>query len=146
MAILSQIIFALLLGAAVWFFTKRVRFIRRNIFLGRKEKLNDNPAARWKQMALVAIGQSKMVVRPIAGLLHIVVYAGFILINIEVLEIIIDGLAGTHRIFMEPLGKLYSIAISFFEVLAVAVLLACVVFLFRRNVLKIKRFRSSDLN
>jgi hypothetical protein len=83
MAFISQIIFALLLGTAIWFFTKRVGFIRRNILLGKDLKLNDNPAARWKQMFLVALGQSKMVVKPIPGILHIIVYAGFILINIE---------------------------------------------------------------
>lgn len=145
MAIVSQIIFALLLGLAVWFFAKRVRFIRRNIFLGRDLKLNDQKSLRWKQMALVAIGQSKMVVRPIAGILHIFVYLGFILINIEILEIIVDGLLGTHRIFMAPLGALYTLAVGFFEVLALLVLAACVVFLFRRNVVKLKRFQSTDL-
>ncbi len=145
MAIVSQIIFALLLGLAVWFFTKRVRFIRRNIFLGRDLKLNDQKNLRWKQMALVAIGQSKMVVRPIAGILHIFVYLGFILINIEILEIIVDGLLGTHRIFMAPLGALYTVAVGFFEILALLVLAACVVFLLRRNVVKLKRFQSTDL-
>lgn len=145
MAIVSQIIFALLLGLAVWFFAKRVRFIRRNIFLGRDLKLNDQKSLRWKQMALVAIGQSKMVVRPIAGILHIFVYLGFILINIEILEIIVDGLLGTHRIFMAPLGALYTLAVGFFEVLALLVLAACVVFLLRRNVVKLKRFQSTDL-
>lgn len=141
---LSQIIFALCLGVAVWFFAGRVKFIRRNILLGRDIDLSDNPAARWKQMLLVAIGQSKMVVRPVAGFFHILVYAGFILINIEVLEILIDGLAGTHRVF-SFLGGLYNVAIGFFEILALGVLVACVVFLIRRNLLNIGRFQSPEL-
>lgn len=144
MAILSQIIFALMLGLAVWLFAKRVRFIRRNILLGRDIKLNDNPAARWKQMALVALGQSKMVKRPVAGIFHVFVYVGFILINIEVLEILIDGVAGTHRIFAF-LGPLYNLAIGFFEVLALAVLVGCAAFLIRRHVLKLSRFTKPEM-
>ena len=144
MAFISQIIFALLLGTAIWFFTKRVGFIRRNILLGKDLKLNDNPAARWKQMFLVALGQSKMVVRPIPGILHIIVYAGFILINIEVVEILIDGLFGTHRV-LAFFGPIYNIAIGFFEILALGVLVACVIFLVRRYVLKIGRFQSPEL-
>jgi ferredoxin len=144
MAFISQIIFALLLGTAIWFFTKRVGFIRRNILLGKDLKLNDNPAARWKQMFLVALGQSKMVVKPIPGILHIIVYAGFILINIEVVEILIDGLFGTHRV-LAFFGPIYNIAIGFFEILALGVLVACVIFLLRRYVLKIGRFQSPEL-
>jgi ferredoxin len=144
MAFISQIIFALLLGTAIWFFTKRVGFIRRNILLGKDLKLNDNPAARWKQMFLVALGQSKMVVKPIPGILHIIVYAGFILINIEVVEILIDGLFGTHRV-LAFFGPIYNIAIGFFEILALGVLVACVIFLVRRYVLKIGRFQSPEL-
>lgn len=141
---ISQILFAVLLGVAVWFFAGRVKFIRRNILLGRDIDLSDNPAARWKQMLLVAIGQSKMVVRPVAGFFHLLVYAGFILINIEVLEILIDGLAGTHRVF-SVLGGLYNLAIGFFEILALGVLVACVIFLIRRHTLKIGRFQSPEL-
>lgn len=144
MAIAAQIIFALMLGTAVFLFSRRVYKIRRNIFLGRKLKLNDNPAARWKQMALVALGQSKMVKRPVAGILHIFVYAGFVLINIEVLEILIDGLAGTHRV-LAFIGPLYNYAIGFFELLALAVLLGCVVFLTRRHLSKLPRLNSPDL-
>lgn len=97
MGILSQVIFALILGVGSWIFAGRVKFIRRNIFLGKKLDLSDNPTARWKQMAWVAMGQSKMVKRPVAGFFHILIYVGFVLINIEVLEILIDGLLGTHR-------------------------------------------------
>ncbi|MBL7810799.1 MAG: (Fe-S)-binding protein [Bacteroidetes bacterium] len=144
MALLSQILFTAMLLAAGWLFAKRVRTIRRNILLGRDIDLSDNPGARWKQMALVAIGQSKMVVRPVAGILHILVYAGFVLINIEVLEILIDGVAGTHRIFAF-MGPLYDYAIGFFEILALGVLVGCIIFLFRRHGLKLKRLSNPDL-
>lgn len=144
MAILSQILFALVLGIATWLFARKVIFIRRNILLGRDIDLSDNPAARWKQMALVALGQSKMVRRPIAGIFHIFVYVGFVLINIEVLEILIDGLAGTHRVF-SFLGPIYNIAIGFFEILALLVLVGCLVFLARRHVLKLGRFRKPEM-
>ena len=96
MGILSQVIFALILGVGSWIFAGRVKFIRRNIFLGKKLDLSDNPAARWKQMAWVAMGQSKMVKRPVAGFFHILIYVGFVLINIEVLEILIDGLFNVY--------------------------------------------------
>ncbi len=136
---ISNIIFLLILGAGSYFFAKKVGEIRRNILLGRDEKRNDRPAERWKLMALVAIGQSKMVKHPIAGFFHIVIYVGFIIINIEVLEIIIDGIFGTHRI-LSFLGSFYDFLIGSFEWLAIGVLLACIIFLIRRNILKLKRF------
>lgn len=141
----SNLIFLVALGTAIYFFSKNVKKIRRNISLGREEDRTDQPALRWKTMALVALGQSKMTVNPVAGFFHIVIYAGFVLINIEVLEILIDGLLGTHRIFASPLGDLYTLAINFFEILAVAVIVACVVFLWRRNVMKIKRFHKPEM-
>jgi heterodisulfide reductase subunit C len=113
--------------------------------LGHDVNRTDNPSARWKNMAMIALGQSKMVKRPIAGFLHIIVYVGFIIINLEVLEIIIDGLFGTHRVF-SFLGGFYGVLIGSFEVLAVLVLLAVAAFWIRRNVIKLKRFASSDLN
>ncbi len=100
--------------------------------------------ARWMQMAKVALGQSKMVTRPVAGIMHIFIYAGFIIINIEVLEIIVDGIFGTHRVFA-PLGWLYDFLIGSFEILAASVLVACIVFLARRNVLKLKRFHQREM-
>lgn len=137
---LSNIIFILaLLGASAWF-TINLRKIISNINLGKDLDRTDRKSERWKQMLLIAIGQSRMVIKPISGLMHIAVYAGFIIINIEVLEIIIDGVFGTHRIFAEPLGALYDVLIASFEVLALLVLLACVIFLIRRNILHIKRF------
>lgn len=144
MPFLSQIIFALVLATATWIFAGKVRFIRRNILLGRDIDLSDNPAARWKQMIWVALGQSKMVKRPVAGVLHILVYAGFILINIEVLEILIDGLTGTHRI-LSVFGSLYNVAIGFFEILALAVLLGCAIFLIRRFGIRLSRFHKPEM-
>ena len=136
---ISGIIFILILAAAIYFFSKKVGEIRRNILLGRDEKRNDRKAERWKLMALVAIGQSKMGRRPVAAFFHILIYAGFIIINIEVLEIIIDGIFGTHRI-LSFLGGFYDFLIGSFEWLAMGVLAACVIFLARRNILKLKRF------
>jgi formate hydrogenlyase subunit 6/NADH:ubiquinone oxidoreductase subunit I len=145
MGILSQVIFALILGVGSWIFAGRVKFIRRNIFLGKEQDLSDNPSARWKQMLWVAMGQSKMVKRPVAGFFHILIYVGFVLINIEVLEILIDGLLGTHRFFAHYLGSIYDVAIGFFEVLAFGVVVACVVFLARRFVTKVPRLQMNEL-
>lgn len=142
---IGQILFALMLGTAVFVFARRIRSIRRNIRLGRDVNRTDRPAERWATMARVALGQSKMVVRPVAGLMHILIYLGFVLINIEVIEILTDGLLGTHRVFAPYLGSLYDIMIGAFEWLALGVLVACVVFLVRRNVLPIARFRSPEM-
>lgn len=144
MQYVQQILFALALGVAIYFFTKKVKQIRRNIFLGKDKKIDDNKSERWKTMARVALGQSKMVVRPIAGILHIIVYVGFVLINIEVLEILIDGLFGTHRV-LAFLGPVYDAAIGFFEILALLVLVACVFFLTRRFISKIPRFHKPEM-
>ncbi len=114
--------------------------------LGRAEDHSDQPAARWKNVLLLALGQKKMFRNPLVAVLHLVVYAGFIIINLEVLEIALDGLLGSHRLFARPLGKLYPVLINGFEVLAVLVLLACIVFLIRRNVIKVKRLWSKDLD
>jgi len=136
----ANIIFAvLLIGAIVWF-ARNIKKISRNINLGKNIDLNDRKSERWKKMFLIAIGQSKMVKKPISGILHIFVYLGFVIINIEMLEIVLDGIFGTHRLFASPLGPVYDALIFSFEVLAFLVLFACVVFLIRRNVIKIKRF------
>lgn len=142
---ISNIIFALLLIGAATLFTLNIRKIISNIRLGREVNRSDKRSERWKTMIRVALGQSKMATRPFAAILHLFVYAGFILINIEMLEIVIDGLAGTHRIFKEPLGDFYYFIINFFEVLAVLVALSCLVFLIRRNFKKVARFQSTDL-
>jgi len=141
---MGQILFALLLIAAIALFTRSIRRVVRNIRLGRPEPINGRRAERWRTMALVALGQSKMVARPVAGIMHILIYAGFVIINIEVLEIIIDGLFGTHRIGA-VLGPFYDFLIGSFEVLAVGVLLACVVFIARRAVLQLPRFRKPEM-
>ena len=145
MQIVSQIIFALALAAAIYLFARNVGKIRRNINLGKPLDRSDNPSLRLKTMLRVAFGQSKMVVRPMPGILHFIVYIGFVLINIEVLEIIIDGLAGTHRIFMSPLGSVYTAAVGFFEILGVMVLLACVFFLTRRYISKVPRLNMKEV-
>ncbi len=144
MEFLPNIFFAILVFLAVGFFAINVRKIVRNIKLGRDIDRSDHPAERWKNMALIALGQSKMVRRPVAGILHIIVYAGFVIINLEVLEIIIDGIFGTHRIFAF-LGGFYSFLIGSFEILAFAVLAAVIIFLLRRNVIRMWRFIHSDL-
>ena len=144
MMYIDNILFAIILAMGIGFFAKNVKKLKRNINLGHDVNRNDNPSARWKNMAMIALGQSKMVKRPVAGFLHIIVYAGFIIINIEVLEIIIDGLFGTHRVF-SFLGGFYGFLIGSFEILAVLVLVAVIVFWIRRNVIRLKRFASSDL-
>jgi len=140
---LANIIFILSLAVAGYFFGKNFSKIWRNINLGKDIDRSDRPKERWILMAKVALGQSKMVKRKkVAGFFHVLIYLGFILINIEVLEIIIDGIFGSHRIFMPMLGPVYDIAIHFFEFLAVLVLVACVVFLYRRNVNTVDRFKA----
>src|ERR1700712_5884984 len=128
---IAQILFIIILAAAVYLFSKNVGKIRRNILLGRDTDRSDNPALRWKTMAKVALGQTKMVKRPFAAVLHFFVYVGFIIINLEVMEIMIDGVFGSHRVFSKPLGGLYNLLIGSFEVLALLVLVSCVVFLCR---------------
>ena len=144
MQYLDNILFVILLILGFGYFGRNVKKLVRNIRLGKKADRHDNPAARWGNMALVALGQSKMVKRPIAGALHIIVYAGFIIINLELLEIIIDGIFGTHQIFA-PMGSFYTFLIGSFEVLAVLVLVAVIAFLARRNIIRLKRFIHSDL-
>ena len=142
---MSSVIFALLLLVTIFIFARKTGSIVSNIRLGRPLKRSDRRMERLKAMMLVAIGQSKMVRRPVAGILHIFVYAGFIIINIEVLEIVIDGLAGTHRIFLPVMGQSYATFISVFEILALLVITACAVFLIRRNVIRLRRFRSREM-
>ena len=145
MSYLDNILFAIVLGIGFGYFYANVKKIIRNIHLGTDVNRKDNPKARWSNMAMIALGQSKMVKRPIAGVLHIIVYVGFIIINIELLEIIIDGLLGTHRVFAS-LGVVYDVLIASFEILAILVIVSVLVFWTRRNLIKLKRFVSSDLN
>ncbi|SHJ39141.1 (Fe-S)-binding protein [Pseudozobellia thermophila] len=144
MEYLPNIVFAIILFAGIGYFARNVNRLRRNIKLGRDVDVSDNTSLRWKNMARIALGQTKMVVRPIAGLLHIIVYAGFIIINIEVLEIIIDGLLGTHRVF-GSLGTLYDVLIAAFEVLALLVIVSVTIFWVRRNILRLRRFVKPEM-
>lgn len=145
MSFLTNIFFAVILFLGVGYFVINVKKLIRNINLGRDVNRTDQSGARWNNMLMVALGQSKMVKRPVAGFMHILIYVGFVIINLEMLEIVIDGLFGTHRVFAF-MGSFYSFLIGSFEVLAVLVLVAVVVFWARRNVLKLGRFASSDLN
>ena len=143
---LQQIGFVLLAAVATWLFARKIGEIRRNILLGKDENLNDQPAKRWKNLLLLALGQKKMFKNPLVAIMHLVIYAGFIIINLEVLEIVLDGILGTHRLFAQLLGQLYNWLINGFEFLAVGVIIVCVAFLARRNIIKLKRFMSKDLD
>lgn len=145
MTLLPNLIFAILFFTGIAVFAKNVKKIIRNIRLGISENRSDQSPLRWKQMLRVALGQSKMVSRPIAGALHIVVYIGFIIINIELLEIIVDGFLGTHRVFAPYLGTFYNVLIASFEILALLVIVAVFFFWTRRNIIKIKRFFNPEM-
>ena len=144
MEFIDNIAFAVVLFLGFGFFAMNVKKIIRNIKLGQKVNRFDNPSSRWKNMALIALGQQKMIKKPVMGILHIIVYVGFVIINIELLEIILDGLFGTHRIF--AFLPFYNFLIASFEILAFLVLVAVIIFWTRRNVIKLKRFISADLN
>lgn len=144
MDFIPNILFAIALVVGIGFFSKNVKKLIRNIKLGKDVDVSDNKSQRWRNMTRIALGQSKMVTRPIAGVLHIIVYLGFIIINIEVLEIIIDGLFGTHRVF-KSLGTFYGFLIGTFEILAVLVLVSVTVFWIRRNIIKIQRFWKTEM-
>lgn len=141
---LPNVVFALFLVFALGFFVKNVKMLTRNINLGKAVQVSDNKGQRWKNMLKIAFGQNKMVVRPVAGVLHIIVYLGFIIINLEVLEIVLDGLLGTHRIFAF-LGPIYDVLIGSFEVLALLVIVAVVIFWLRRNTLRLQRFVKPEM-
>ncbi|MDD2986207.1 (Fe-S)-binding protein [Flavobacterium sp.] len=144
MSYLDNLLFLIILCLGFGYFALNVKKIIRNIKLGQHVNRSDKSSERWKNMAMIAMGQSKMVKRPIAGVLHIVVYVGFIIINLELLEIIIDGIFGTHRVF-SFMGSFYNVLIASFEILAVLVLVAVAIFWIRRNVIKINRFVNSDM-
>lgn len=144
MGYIDNILFAVLLVLGFGYFISNVKKLVRNIKLGQDVDRSDNKSERWANMARIALGQSKMVKRPIAGILHIIVYVGFVIINIELLEIIIDGLFGTHRVFAF-MGTAYDVLIGSFEILAILVLISVITFLIRRNIIKLKRFVHNDL-
>ncbi|MFT7382195.1 MAG: heterodisulfide reductase subunit C [Roseivirga sp.] len=145
MEYISQIAFLVIVSIAGYLLYQRISRIRKNIFLGKPAGRNDQTAERWKTMLLVALGQKKMFKRIIPAFLHLLIYVGFLVINLEVLEFVIDGIAGTHRIFAPYLGDFYTVLINIFEFLAVGVLVSCVAFLIRRNVMKVKRFSGEEM-
>ncbi|MGN6531906.1 MAG: Fe-S oxidoreductase, partial [Ginsengibacter sp.] len=136
MQLVQQILFIILISFAIYLFYRKAKEISDNINLGYDEDLTDNKPERWRNVLLLALGQKKMFRYPLVGIMHFVIYAGFVIINIEVLEIVLDGIFGTHRMFANPLGGFYTFVIDFFEILAIGVLAACVIFLIRRNILK----------
>jgi len=140
-----QVLFLIIAAAAILLFSLNARKIIRNIRLGKPTDRSDRPSERLAVMLKVAFGQSKMARRPVAFVLHLFVYIGFVIINLEVLEIIIDGLFGTHRIFAAPLGGMYNVLIASFEILALLVLIGVIVFFARRNILRIKRFFGTEM-
>ncbi len=141
---IAQVLFIILLAVAGYVVYKRFMFVKRNIFIGREVAVEGDKSARWNTMFRVALGQGKMFTRPIAAILHLFVYVGFVIINIEIIEILIDGVFGTHRV-LSFLGPLYSFLIGSFEVLALLVLVAVIAFLARRNILKLKRFHMREM-
>jgi heterodisulfide reductase subunit C len=145
MAVLQQVAFVIILAVAVFFIRKRVVRLRNNIRLGKNAEINDRKGVRLRNVLLIAFGQKKMFKRPVPALLHFLIYAGFLIINLEVLEFVIDGIAGTHRIFAPFLGGIYPVLMNFFEFLAAGVLLSCVFFLIRRNILRVPRFWSYEM-
>ena len=145
MTYLPNILFIAALATAIAIFAKKVGRIRKNIGLGKDTDRSDRPSDRLQNMLRVAFGQSKMQARPVAGFLHFIVYVSFLIINIEVLEIIVDGIFGTHRAFAPFLGKAYTPIISAFEVLAVLTVLAVLIFWWRRNVSKLDRFHKPEM-
>jgi len=143
---IPNILFAIVLAIGIGYFVLNVKKLIRNIKLGRDVNVSDNKSQRWKNMTMIALGQSKMVRRPVAGILHLIVYVGFIIINIEVIEIIIDGLLNTHRIFSKILPEfVYGFLIGAFEILAALVLISVTVFWIRRMILRIPRFWNKEM-
>lgn len=145
MEFLPNILFFIILLVGIGFFIKNIRSIINNIKLGKDIQRNDKPLERLKKMTLLALGQSKMIDKPISGILHVIVYIGFVIINIELLEIVVDGLFGTHRVFAYYMGGFYDFLIASFEILAFLVVIAVIIFWTRRNIMKIKRFLNPEM-
>jgi heterodisulfide reductase subunit C len=145
MSLLSALFFLMVVGISGFLLYRRIRFVRQAILLGKQESRNDQPTTRWKTMALVALGQQKMFKRFVPAFFHLLIYVAFIVINLEVLEFMIDGITGSHRFFLPFIGGLYTLAINVFEILTFATLLACVAFLIRRNITKVARLTMPEL-
>lgn len=142
---IAAIIFSALFFGGFGFFIWNMMKIRSNILLGKDIDRKDRSSDRWKTMILVAFGQKKMFTRPIPALLHLAIYAAFIITQIELIEIIIDGVSGSHRFFVDALGGFYTFMISFIEILSVLALVATIAFLSRRNILKLARFQKPEM-
>lgn len=145
MEYLEQILFVVTVAVAAYFLTQRISRIRKNINLGKDVDLSDNSGERWKTMLLVAFGQKKMFKRIVPAFLHLLIYVGFLVINLEVLEFVLDGILGTHRLFAPYLGGFYNVLMNIFEFLAIGVLISCVFFLTRRNIVRLKRFHAREM-
>lgn len=144
--IIQQILFVVILAVASYIFYRKIGTIRRNIFLGKPKEFEGDTSMRWNNVLLLAFGQKKMFKRMTPAVLHFFVYAGFLIINIEMLEIVLDGIFGTHRMFAGALGGFYNVLLGIFEVLALTVLVSCAIFLVRRNIIKIKRLTKGELS
>jgi len=140
-----QVIFVAVVAVPIYFLIRRIKQIRSNILLGKDLDRSDRPSDRWKAMLFIAFGQKKMFKKPIPAFLHLLIYVGFLVINLEVLEFLIDGLLGTHRIFAPYLGSFYNLAMNFFEFLALGVLISCIAFLIRRNIIRVPRFTKPEM-
>lgn len=145
MSWILQVVFVVVVAIPNYFLVKRIMQIRKNILSGKDVDRSDRSSDRWKAMLLIALGQKKMFKKPIPAFLHLLIYVGFLVINLEVLEFLIDGLLGTHRIFAPYLGSFYSVAMNIFELLAFGVLFSCIVFLIRRNILRVPRFTKPEM-
>lgn len=141
--IFTQIAFILLLGGMSYLIVKRFKQIAASIHITQKVALTDRSTERWKRVFLLAFGQKKMFQKPLVGFFHFLIYIGFVLINLEILEIIIDGIAGTHRIFAPILGSFYALLLNFFELLSLGVFIACLVFFARRAILSLPRLQAN---
>lgn len=142
---IQQLVFIIVSILAIGFFVKNINRISRNILQGKKIGSLENKKERWRLVVLNALGQKKMFKKPLPAFLHFFVYAGFIIINLEILEIMMDGVLGTHRLFAPVLGGLYPVLINCFEFLGVMVIVSCIIFLVRRNLLKLKRFHKPEM-
>ena len=142
---LPSILFLLVAGVSGWFAFKGFSRVRRNILLGKDEPTTGDNATRWRNVLLVALGQQKMFKNWIPAVLHLFIYVAFVVTQVELLEIFVDGVFGTHRFFAPFLGGLYTFIISSIEVLSVLAFVATIAFLTRRNILRLPRFQKPEL-
>ena len=142
---IQQVLFVLIAGASMGYAALQFLKIRRNIKLGKDESISGNSAERWRNVLLIALGQKKMFSRMIPAVLHLFIYVAFVITQVELLEIFVDGITGQHRVFWPPLGGFYTFVISFIEILSVLALVATIAFLARRNILRLARFHKPEM-